>query len=115
MHIRQRHPQLTQATVNLPIEPAADHGWAHVIQGSIDVAGGGAMDEAAGIAVFTSGDHLTLSNLGESAGEVIVGAGKTTGEPFVKLLGGNGFVIAPTEAEAEAKMAKALAMMPKDQ
>jgi len=55
------------ATVNLPIEPAADHGWAHVIQGSIDVAGGGAMDEAAGIAVFTSGDHLTLSNPGESA------------------------------------------------
>mmetsp|Transcript_3407 Transcript_3407/g.7294 ORF Transcript_3407/g.7294 Transcript_3407/m.7294 type:complete len:85 (-) Transcript_3407:20-274(-) len=75
MHIRQRHPQLTQATVNLPIEPAADHGWAHVIQGSIDVAGGGAMDEAAGIAVFTSGvqdTHRSLFTLSTHASPVSV-------------------------------------------
>jgi hypothetical protein len=38
-----------------------------------------------------------------------VGAAKPTGEPWVKLLGNNGFVLGVDEADAEASLARVIA------
>jgi hypothetical protein len=39
----------------------------------------------------------------------VLGAATPTGEPWVKLLGENGFVLGRDEAEAEAEMARVVA------
>eukprot|EP00038_Savillea_parva_P016727 m.17836 g.17836 ORF g.17836 m.17836 type:complete len:304 (+) comp3539_c0_seq1:1596-2507(+) len=101
-------------TIKLPVDSRHTRGWLYVRSGTVQAAstkgGGVELSNASGIAVFGDGDNLELTNANpETPVEFVVGAGKPSGEPWVKLLGHNGFVLGATEAEAEADMARVVA------
>ena len=102
-------------TVSLDIAKDADHGFAYVLKGSFLIGkdADNSIDRESGLAIFGGGDVLNLQNPGNNDAEVLIGAGKRVDEPWVKLLGNNGFVIAPNEGEAEIMMEDASKLLPK--
>merc|ERR1711916_73989 len=84
-------------------------GWAYVLEGELTAAGDRVAKEK-DLMIFSKGKGLAgLRSGGAGKSEIIFGFGKPIDEPWVKLLGGNGFVIAPTKDDAEALMAKYMA------
>ena len=64
---------------------------------------------AGGVYLFEAGDFLEISHASgaETALDIFLGAGaKMNDEPWVKLLGHNGFIIAKDDAEADTIMSK---------
>ena len=92
--------------MTIPLEEDLERGFVVVIQGKCKV--GPEKEELVkdgGLVVFGDGGGLVLDNSeGEGACDALVVAGKPLNEPWVKLLGRNGFIIAKDEAEAEKVM-----------
>ena len=92
--------------MTIPLDEDLERGFVVVIQGKCKV--GPEKEELAkdgGLVLYGSGGGLVLDNSeGEGPCDALVVAGKPLNEPWVKLLGRNGFIIAKDEAEAEKVM-----------
>jgi len=93
-------------SMTIPLDEDLETGFVIVIAGKCKV--GDEKDELAkdgGLVIFGKGGGLLLDNCGgESSCDAIVVAGKPLNEPWVKMLGRNGFIIAKDEEEAERVM-----------
>lgn len=97
-------------TVQVPIDQDLEHGYAYVLSGGNEHAkiGDHNITSEVGLYIFESGHVLEVSNpVGTNTLDLFIAAGKKiNNEPWVKLLGHNGFIIASDEEEANAVMAK---------
>ena len=93
-------------SMTIPLDEDLEAGFVIVIDGSCKV--GTEKEELAkdgGLVMFGKGGGLLLDNSGNSGiCDVLVVAGKPLNEPWVKLLGRNGFIIAKDEGEAQKVM-----------
>ena len=92
--------------MTIPLEEDLETGFVIVIDGRCKV--GAEKEELAkgeGLLLFGKGGDLILDNsVGENTCDALVVAGKPLNEPWVKMLGRNGFIIAKDETEAESIM-----------
>ena len=90
--------------IDVPLDADLEHGFVFVISGKCRLGGGEGWCEAGkGVWLFGGGEGLEVE-AGEEEVEMLVVAGKPLNEPWVKLLGNNGFIITSTEEEAEKVM-----------
>jgi redox-sensitive bicupin YhaK (pirin superfamily) len=93
-----------KATMELPLDEDLEHGFVYVVSGKCRIGNQNSWCEAGKeLLIFGGGADLKIES-GEEGLEALVVAGKPLNEPWVKLLGNNGFIIASTEEEAEKVM-----------
>lgn len=92
--------------MTIPLDGDLERGFVVVIDGKCKVGSGKEeLGKDEGLLVFGSGGGLVLDNCqGEGICDTLIVAGKPLNEPWVKLLGRNGFIIAKDEAEADKVM-----------
>jgi redox-sensitive bicupin YhaK (pirin superfamily) len=94
------------ATIDIPLDEDLEHGFLYVIKGEGQVSACG-IQQGDGAHVFGPGKVLSIQNKDASNPmDIYLAAGKPLNEPWVKLLGFNGFILAKDEEEAEKVMAK---------
>jgi redox-sensitive bicupin YhaK (pirin superfamily) len=94
------------ATVDIPLDEDLEHGFLYVIEGEGQVS---ACDikQGDGAHVFGPGKVLSIQNKDDSKPmDIFMVASKPLNEPWVKLLGFNGFILAKDEEDANRVMAK---------
>jgi len=93
-----------KATMELPLDEDLEHGFVYVVSGKCRIGNQDSWCEAGGeLLIFGGGAGLKIES-GEEGLEALVVAGKPLNEPWVKMLGNNGFIITSTEEEAEKVM-----------
>jgi len=93
-----------ESRMKLPLDADLEHGFVVVVSGKCLLGGGDGWCEAGkGLWLFGQGAELEVV-AGDNGVEALVVACKPLNEPWVKLLGGNGFIITATEEEAEKVM-----------
>jgi len=92
-------------TMVLPLDEDLEHGMIYVLNGKAKLGGGADWCEAeGGLWLFGQGGGLSIE-AGEEGAKALITAGKPLNEPWVKLLGRNGFIITADEAEGDKVMA----------
>jgi len=90
--------------MELPLDTDLEHGFVFVVSGKCRLGNKEGWCEAGNeLCIFGGGSTLKVE-IGEEGFEALVVAGKPLNEPWVKLLGNNGFIITATEEEAEKVM-----------
>lgn len=90
--------------MELPLDADLEHGFVFVVSGKCRLGSREDWCEAEkGLWIFGGGAELVVE-AGEEGVQALVVAGKPLNEPWVKLLGRNGFIITATEEEAEKVM-----------
>lgn len=93
-------------SMRIPIDADLQHGFVIVIDGKCKVgAENQELEKDSGLLMFAEGGDLIIDNGdGEKVCDALIVAGKPLNEPWVKLLGRNGFIIAEDEKEADRVM-----------
>lgn len=92
------------AVMKVPLDSDIKHGFVYVINGKCKLEGNEGWCQAhEGLWLFGEGGELAVE-AGEDGMKALLVAGKPLNEPWVKLLGRNGFIIAATEEEADRVM-----------
>jgi redox-sensitive bicupin YhaK (pirin superfamily) len=94
-HVRLR----PGASIELPIAPTHRSGFVFTRSGTVSV-GAEFIAEHSVAVLDETGDTLWLEAGPDAPAELLIGLGSPLEEPWAKLLGGNGFVIAQDEASA---------------
>jgi len=93
-----------EAKMEVPLDTDLEHGFVCITNGKCKLGGGQEWSEAGkGLWLFGEGKDLGLE-AGDEGVEMLMVAGKPLNEPWVKMLGRNGFIIAANEEEAEKVM-----------
>ncbi|XP_065051307.1 uncharacterized protein LOC135680983 [Rhopilema esculentum] len=93
-------------TMEVPLDGDLEQGFVIVIEGMSKIgAEKEQLEKDGGCLVFGKGGSLLIDNSeGEHVCDALIVAGKPLNEPWVKLLGRNGFIIAKDEEEADKVM-----------
>ncbi|XP_065051306.1 uncharacterized protein LOC135680982 [Rhopilema esculentum] len=93
-------------TMEVPLDGDLEQGFVIVIEGKSKIgAEKEQLEKDGGCLVFGKGGSLLIDNSeGEHVCDALIVAGKPLNEPWVKLLGRNGFIIAKDEEEANKVM-----------
>jgi len=92
------------AKMEVPLDDDLEHGMIWILKGKAKLGGGADWCEAGkGLWLFGKGAGMSIE-AGEEGAKMLVTAGKPLNEPWVKMLGRNGFIIAEDEAEADKIM-----------
>ena len=93
-------------SMRIPLDEDLEQGFVVVLDGKCKI--GAEKEElelGGGLVVFGKGGELELDNGdGDKVCDALVVAGKPLNEPWVKMLGRNGFILAKEEAEADRIM-----------
>jgi len=91
--------------MKVPLDEDFEHGLVFVISGGCKLGEEGVpAKEGGGCFLFGDGGELMIETGPEEQAEVFLVAAKPTGEPWVKMLGRNGFIVTKNEQEAEKVM-----------
>merc|ERR550517_1104253 len=91
--------------MKVPLDEDFEHGLVFVISGGCKLGEEGVpAKEGGGCFLFGDGGDLMIETGPEEEAEVFLVAAKPTGEPWVKMLGRNGFIVTKNEQEAEKVM-----------
>ncbi|XP_059085380.1 uncharacterized protein LOC131882295 [Tigriopus californicus] len=93
---------------SLPMDSDLEHGFAYVLKGNGGKIAGENIVSDPGVYLFENSSGLLSVENSDSSSilELFVGAALKLNEPWVKLLGHNGFIIAENEEKAQSVMAK---------